>query len=73
MWGRHDVADPEAALIKVFRHSTVGEIRVTTNYLAVTGAPEYRMIVFTPTDQESADRIGQLMTHPDAQATEHTR
>jgi transcriptional regulator with XRE-family HTH domain len=68
MWRRHDVADAEAARITVFRHSSVGEIRVTTNYLAVTGAPEHRMIIFTPTDQESADRIGQLMTHPDAPA-----
>lgn len=70
--GRHDVADPEAAWIKVFHYPSVGDIRVTTNYLAVTGAPQHRMIVFTPTDQESADRIGRLMAHPDATTTKRT-
>ncbi|WP_055588512.1 helix-turn-helix transcriptional regulator [Streptacidiphilus griseoplanus] len=71
MWERHDVADTGAA-IKVFRHFSVGELRMASTTLAVSRAPEHRLIVYTPMDERTSERIAWLMDHPDAPVADHT-
>ncbi|MFJ6215199.1 hypothetical protein ACIQGZ_17970 [Streptomyces sp. NPDC092296] len=72
MWQRHEVADP-GSRTKVFRHFSGGEVRMSSISLsAVNRAPETRVLVYTPLDEESAERIRWLLAHPDAPAADHT-
>lgn len=71
MWERHDVADP-GTRSKIFRHYSAGEIRMASTNLSVNRAPEHRMIVYTPMDPESAERIAWLMENPGAPVSDHT-
>jgi transcriptional regulator with XRE-family HTH domain len=70
MWARQQVAAP-GAMRKVFQHAAVGEIRATTTSLAVTGAPENRIVVYRADDEESRERFAWLRAHPDARPTRH--
>ncbi|WP_377271476.1 helix-turn-helix transcriptional regulator [Peterkaempfera sp. SMS 1(5)a] len=71
MWERHDVADAGAA-IKIFHHFSIGEVRMSSTNLAVSRAPEHRLIIYTPMDEQSSERIAWLMAHPDAPVSDHT-
>ncbi|WP_131741785.1 helix-turn-helix transcriptional regulator [Actinomadura roseirufa] len=70
LWADHDVARP-GPRIKVFRHDAVGEIRTRSTSMDVTAATGTRMIVYTPTDDASGDRIGWLLEHPEDAARAH--
>jgi hypothetical protein len=70
MWARQQVAAP-GPMRKVFKHAAVGEIRATTTSLAVTGAPEIRIVVYRADDEESRERFAWLRQHPDARPTVH--
>ncbi len=70
LWARQEVAT-QVAMRKVFRHAAVGEICLTGTPLVVPAAPETRLVVYTPDDEESRQRIDWLLVHPDAPATAH--
>nr|WP_079023127.1 helix-turn-helix transcriptional regulator [Streptomyces odonnellii] len=59
LWGSGDVTPP-GPRVKTFRHEETGEIRMTTVSLSVNGMPECRIVVYTPVDEESGQRIAVL-------------
>ncbi|TDD74747.1 helix-turn-helix transcriptional regulator [Actinomadura rubrisoli] len=71
LWADHDVALP-GPRTKVFRHNAVGEMRTRTTSMDIAGSPGARLIVYTPTDEESRERIGRLLDNPGAAPTDHT-
>jgi transcriptional regulator with XRE-family HTH domain len=72
LWASHDVALPGPS-VKVFRHRAVGEMRTRTTSMDITASPDARLVVYTPTDEESRERIGWLLANPEAAAPEHRR
>ena len=71
LWAQQDVAS-HSTRQKVFRHASVGEVRLSATNLGVTGVPEARMVVYTPTDEESRERIAWLMANPGMPVVDHT-
>ncbi|MFF4251831.1 helix-turn-helix transcriptional regulator [Streptomyces sp. NPDC001663] len=59
LWESGDVAEP-GRRVKVFRHADVGELRMTSVSLSVNGMPECRIVVYTPEDEETAQRTALL-------------
>jgi transcriptional regulator with XRE-family HTH domain len=70
MWTAHDVAVPTTR-VKVFRHASVGVVRMSVVNFAVTATPETRMAVYTPVDEQSRERLQWLIDHPGAPAVDH--
>ncbi|MEV0278263.1 helix-turn-helix transcriptional regulator [Streptomyces sp. NPDC050610] len=64
LWENGDVAPP-GPRIKVFRHSSLGEVRLNSTSLAVGGVPETRIVVYTPHDEESRELIGKVCSIED--------
>jgi hypothetical protein len=58
-WAGHDVA-ARASYIKGFRHPGVGMIHVTSTSFAVQAVPGARMVVYTPSDEDSRSALAQL-------------
>jgi transcriptional regulator with XRE-family HTH domain len=71
LWARQDVA-AHSTRYKVYRHAAVGEVRMSVTNLTVFGMPEARLVVYTPADQESTDRIGWLLANPGLSPVDHT-
>jgi transcriptional regulator with XRE-family HTH domain len=71
LWARQQVAAP-GSIEKIFRHAAVGEIGMTTTSLYVVAAPDTRIVVYTPKDDETRERIAWLRAHPEAKASDHT-
>ncbi|ETK32621.1 helix-turn-helix transcriptional regulator [Microbispora sp. ATCC PTA-5024] len=65
MWAMHDVARPGVRM-KLFQHSAVGLIRMASTSMALSAPPETRIVVYTPTDDESRERLEWLRNHPRA-------
>ncbi|MFC4585434.1 helix-turn-helix transcriptional regulator [Sphaerisporangium corydalis] len=63
MWADHEVARPGTRM-KIFQPSTLGPIRVTSTSMALSSPPETRMVVYTPMDDESRERLAWLRDHP---------
>ncbi|MFI6180489.1 hypothetical protein ACIA8R_33460 [Nonomuraea sp. NPDC051191] len=63
IWSAHDVASP-GPHIKVLRYAEVGDLRLTTTTLTVTGAPEARLVIYAPADEASKARLAHLAEHP---------
>ncbi|MFE6689934.1 helix-turn-helix transcriptional regulator [Streptomyces sp. NPDC057743] len=61
LWATGDVA-PHGRRVKVVQHASVGEIRLVSSSLAVDGAPETRIVVYTPADEESRRLTAVLRT-----------
>ncbi|MGY0061818.1 helix-turn-helix transcriptional regulator [Streptomyces sp. LZ34] len=59
MWRSGDVAPP-GSRIKLVRHASVGELRLLSTSLVVQGAPESRVVVYTPSDEQSRALLGRL-------------
>lgn len=59
LWQAGDVAE-RGRRVKVFRHATVGELRMTSLSLSVDGMPECRIVVYTPDDEETERRTALL-------------
>jgi transcriptional regulator with XRE-family HTH domain len=62
MWRSGDVAPP-GSRIKLVRHASVGELRLISTSLVIQGAPESRVVVYTPSDEQSRaflDRLRRL-------------
>jgi transcriptional regulator with XRE-family HTH domain len=70
LWARHDVAGPRSC-DKLFRYPAVGEIATRTTGLEVIGAPGLRVMVYTPVDEVSRERIAWLHAHPEAALPDH--
>ncbi|MFA1550206.1 helix-turn-helix transcriptional regulator [Actinomadura chokoriensis] len=70
LWASHDVALPGSST-KVFRPHAAGEIRTRTMNLDVSASPGARLITYTPTDEESRERIAWLLANPEAAAADH--
>ncbi len=64
LWEAGDVIPP-GHRVKVMRHASVGELRLISTSLAVTEAPESRIVVYTPQDDETARLLGPLATLED--------
>jgi transcriptional regulator with XRE-family HTH domain len=58
-WAAHDVAVP-ATYVKAFRHPSLGMVRVTSTSFAVSVVPGARMLVYTPSDEESRIALDKL-------------
>ncbi|MEE1753456.1 helix-turn-helix transcriptional regulator [Streptomyces sp. SP18CS02] len=52
LWESGDVLPP-GPHVKAFRHDAVGEVRMTSVSLSINGMPECRIVVYTPSDEES--------------------
>ncbi|KUL46324.1 hypothetical protein ADL28_35650 [Streptomyces violaceusniger] len=61
LWRSGDIAPP-GSRIKVVRHASVGEIRLTSTSMLVSGAPETRVVVYTPCDEEGRDHVRRVRT-----------
>lgn len=70
LWARQQVAAP-GTIEKIFRHAAVGELRMTTTSLYIVAAPDTRIVVYSPNDEETRERIAWLRAHPEAKATDH--
>ena len=70
LWARQRVASP-VVLRKRYRHRAVGEIRIVTTTLNVTAVPDARILVYTPADEQSRERVAWLRAHPEAAANYH--
>jgi transcriptional regulator with XRE-family HTH domain len=63
MWARHDVASP-AIREKVFVRNIGEPVRTTSMSLAITAAPDTRVVVYTPIDEASRRRLAEVTAHP---------
>lgn len=74
MWARGDVIPP-GRRVKVFQHFDTGTIRMTSLSLEINGMPECRIVVYTPNDPVSAERLDRLMALDDPHfgCTHHSR
>ncbi|MBA9002730.1 helix-turn-helix transcriptional regulator [Thermomonospora cellulosilytica] len=70
LWATHDVAPPRPC-DKIFHYPAVGTVATRTTSLDVTALPGTRLVVYTPVDDESRDRIAWLRAHPEAAAPPH--
>jgi transcriptional regulator with XRE-family HTH domain len=70
LWAQQDVA-LHSPRLKVFRHGSVGEMRMTATNLQVLGMPTARMVVYTPNDEETRERIAYLQANPGLPVVDH--
>ncbi|WP_020670459.1 helix-turn-helix transcriptional regulator [Amycolatopsis nigrescens] len=70
VWAAHDVGLPTSR-VKVLRHFSAGNIAMTVTGFELSAAPEARMVVYTPVDEESRKRVDWLLAHPDAPPADH--
>jgi len=59
VWAGHDVAAP-TSYVKGFRHPGVGLIHAVSSSFAVNAVPGARMVVYTPSDEESREALAKL-------------
>ncbi|WP_419994874.1 helix-turn-helix transcriptional regulator [Streptomyces boninensis] len=64
LWDSGNVAPP-GARVKVVQHASVDRLECVTTSLAVSGAPETRIVVYTPHGEESQAKMRQLMALED--------
>ncbi|MFD1115221.1 helix-turn-helix transcriptional regulator [Sphaerisporangium aureirubrum] len=70
MWADHEVARPGTRM-KIFQPSGAGLVRTTSTSMALASPPETRMVVYTPMDDESRDRLAWLRANPRDPARGH--
>ena len=56
---RHEVAESQLRL-RIFRHRAAGELRFTVSELEVSALPGTRLIVYTPQDGQTRDRLAAI-------------
>ncbi|WP_084718733.1 helix-turn-helix transcriptional regulator [Streptacidiphilus carbonis] len=71
LWAQQDVAG-HSVRHKIFRHAAVGEVRMSATNLNAMGMPEGRIVVYTPQDEESRQRIEWLLANPGLPVVDHT-
>jgi transcriptional regulator with XRE-family HTH domain len=64
MWESGDVARPDGR-VKIYRHASVGTIRLAAAPLSVDTMAEHRLTVYTPVTDEDRDAIERLRAIPD--------
>ncbi|WP_443065692.1 helix-turn-helix transcriptional regulator [Streptomyces sp. NBC_00557] len=77
LWASGQVVLP-GPRVKTFRHEAVGELRMTSQSLSIDGMPECRIVVYTPDDEDTREKVGLLRTRrmrlwppePDDEGTE---
>jgi transcriptional regulator with XRE-family HTH domain len=70
MWADQDVAMPTTR-VKVFRHASAGDISLSVSSFDLSAAPENRMVIYTPADEDSRGRVDWLVAHPGAPPADH--
>jgi transcriptional regulator with XRE-family HTH domain len=70
MWAAHDVAQPSTR-VKVYRHAGAGDIALIVTGFDLAANPDLRMVVYTPADTESRNRVDWLLAHPDTPPADH--
>jgi transcriptional regulator with XRE-family HTH domain len=63
MWARHDVASP-AIREKIFIQNLSAPVHTTAMSLAISAAPEARLVVYTPIDEIHHHRLAALTADP---------
>jgi hypothetical protein len=56
LWAAHHVASP-GPRVKALRHAALGELRLMATGMALTHPAETRMVVYTPMDAETGERL----------------
>ncbi|MEU9476490.1 helix-turn-helix transcriptional regulator [Streptomyces sp. NPDC048191] len=56
LWASGEVVLP-GPRVKTFRHPAVGEMRMTSQSLSIDGMPECRIVVYTPEDEASREKV----------------
>ena len=56
MWAAHDVAPP-GSRVKLYRHASAGNLRMTVTDLELAATPGLRMVVYAPADETSRARL----------------
>ena len=64
LWNRQQVSGP-MRMQKRFRHNVFGELRFTTTSLSIVAAPDCRILVYTPDDEETVARLELIRAHPE--------
>ncbi|MET9089485.1 helix-turn-helix transcriptional regulator [Streptomyces sp. NPDC004237] len=59
LWASGAVAQP-GPRVKTFRHEAVGELRMTSQSLSIDGMPESRIVVYTPEDERTREKVASL-------------
>ncbi|WP_369200707.1 helix-turn-helix transcriptional regulator [Streptomyces sp. PU-14G] len=64
LWRSGDVSPP-GARIKLVRHASVGELRLSSTSLQLSGAAETRVVAYVPHDAETEERVERLRATAD--------
>ena len=56
LWARHEVADPEPRTL-TYLHPRAGLLSLAVSELAVPGMPEMRIVVYTPGDADTREKM----------------
>ncbi|MFH9398758.1 helix-turn-helix transcriptional regulator [Streptomyces sp. NPDC017638] len=59
LWASCEVVPP-GPRVKTFRHTAVGEMRMTSQSLSIDGMPECRIVVYSPEDEDARAKITML-------------
>lgn len=70
LWAQQQVGAP-ITVEKIYRNAAVGEVRMMTTNLYVRAVPDVRIVVFTPSDDESRQRVAWLRANPDTPGFDH--
>lgn len=70
LWDRQQVSAP-MRMQKRFRHAVFGDLRYTTNSLSIVAAPDCRILVYTPDDEETVTRLELIRAHPETAQPDH--
>jgi hypothetical protein len=70
LWATQDVAD-QGARVRRYRHPAVGELTVQLSQFDISAAPGLRMMVHSPADELSRERLQRLLAAPDAPYFDH--
>jgi transcriptional regulator with XRE-family HTH domain len=56
LWARHEVADPEPR-VRTYIHPKAGPVTFTLSELQIAAMPEARLLVYTPADEQTRERL----------------
>ncbi|MER7836341.1 helix-turn-helix transcriptional regulator [Streptomyces sp. NPDC096040] len=59
LWASGEVTQP-GPRVKTFRHEAVGELRMTSQSLSIDGLPESRIVVYTPENEQTREKVALL-------------
>ncbi|MEO3814113.1 helix-turn-helix transcriptional regulator [Sphaerisporangium sp. B11E5] len=71
MWAEHEVARPGSRM-KIFQPTGTGLVRTMSTSMALSSPAEARVVVYTPMDDESRDRLAWLRANPAPTVAPHT-